>query len=119
MRNWIEMPPPCRKADWRFKHLRLLALPPEQDLRGADTKRLLPLEEGAIVKVQMRRNAKETWSICSTPNVSSWGDVRVLELEWHCSFCGSAHRFYIPEAWIAEGKAVFVEHEREDAPAGA
>ena len=119
MKIWKEIPIPGRKADWRFKHVRLLALPPEQNLKGSGGKKSLPLEKGAIVQVQMRRNARETWSICSTPNVSFWGDVRVLELEWHCSFCGSAHRFYIPEAWIAEGKAVFVAQEGEDAPAGA
>ena len=117
MSNWIDVPAPVCKVDWRFKYLRLMALPPEQNLKSSDGRKTLPIEKGAIVKINMRRHARETWSMCSVPDVSPWGDVRVLELEWHCTFCGSTHRFYIPESWIAEGKAVFVE--REDAPAGA
>lgn len=111
MPNWIDVPAPVCKVDWRFKHLRLLALPPEQALKSSDGRKNLPIEKGAIVKINMRRHARETWSMCSVPDVSPWGDVRVLELEWHCTFCGSAHRFYIPESWVAEGKAVFVKQE--------
>lgn len=108
--TWVTVQPPKKKADWRFKNVRLLELPPEQNLKGGRAgQTTLPLEKGVIVKILTRRNAKETWSVCSVPDVSNWGDVRVLELEWNCPFCGSVHRFFIPETWIAGGKAEFVE----------
>lgn len=111
MSDWIEIPTPPRKADWRFKHLKMLVLPPEQSLKQSDGRRVLPLEVGAIVKIEMRRKARDTWAMPSTPDVSGWGDLRVLEVSWHCPFCGSAHRFFIPEIWVAEGKAIFVAQE--------
>ncbi len=36
---------------------------------------------------------------------------RVLELRWKCPHCDYAHEVFIPESWIAEGKAQFVEVE--------
>jgi len=112
MADWIEIPIPPRKSDWRFKKLRLLELPPKQG-NGRITMKL-PFEIGTVVSIQTRRNAKETCNIVSVPNVSAWGDLRILELVWCCSCCGSAHRFFIPETWVAEGKAVFVAQESYD-----
>lgn len=114
MHGWTEIPTPPRKADWRFKYLKLLALPPEQNLKGSDGRRSLPLEVGAIVKIEMRRKASDTWAMPSRPDVSKWGDLRVLEVIWCCGYCGSSHSFFVPETWVAEGKAVFVAQENCD-----
>ena len=110
MQNWKEIARPARKAEYRNKYLRLLAVPPEQRLIGVPYgQSTLPVRIGDVVKIYMRRSAKETWAMCSTCDVASWGSVRVLEVEWHCPHCGHLHRFMIPEPWIDEGKAAFVE----------
>lgn len=110
MPTWKYVSPPARKADYRNKHLRLLATPPEQ----CPGQRVLPVLNGDVVKIYMRRSAKETWRMCNSNNVASWGDVRVLEVEWPCPHCGHTHRLMIPESWIDEGKAVFVEPAMDD-----
>jgi hypothetical protein len=52
-------------------------------------------------------NAMETMN--SSNDVSAWGSVRVLRVSWRCPYCAAYHQCYIPESWLAEGKAVFVE----------
>lgn len=106
---WKHVLPPVKKADYRYKHLRLLATPPGQ----RPEQRVLPVQFGDVVKITMRRNARETCQLVSVNDVSNWGDVRVLEVSWPCPHCGHAHHFIIPESWIVDGKAVFVEPETE------
>ena len=109
-----EVERPARKAEYRYKHLRLLATPPEQRIADVPIKqRDLPVRIGDVVKITMRRNARETWQIVSANDVSNWGDVRVLEVEWPCPHCGHSHHFMIPESWLDDGKAVFVEPNHE------
>lgn len=110
---WIAVPPPIRKPDWRYKHMRLLAVPPKQRIPGDPTgQRELPVQIGDVVKVYMRRRAEETAHVCSISDVSTWGNVRVLEVEWDCPHCGHPHHIMIPESWVAEGDAVFVEKDK-------
>lgn len=111
---WKEVPAPAKKADYRFKHLRLLAEPPAVGMLRAPGRPPLPVRINDVTKVSMRRAAKETWGVCYLPDVTSWGDIRVLELEWMCPHCDQGHRILIPESWIAEGKAVFVEAVTEE-----
>ena len=61
----------------------------------------------AVVRITRRCNAKETMHSCN--DVSRWGGIRVVRIVWHCPYCGGSHEFYLPESWIADGKAVFVE----------
>lgn len=113
---WKEMERPAKKADYRYKHLRLLATPPEQRIADVPIQqRKLPVRIGDVVKISMRRNARETRQLAFTNDVSGWGDVRVLEVEWPCPHCGHTHRFLIPESWLDEGKAEFVELAKEGA----
>ncbi len=109
MVTWKDVPPPAKKADYRYKHLRLLAEPPADGMFRSPQNPPLPVRIGDVAKISMRRAAKETWGSCSIADVSSWGAIRVLELEWKCPHCAQAHHILIPESWIAEGKSVFVE----------
>lgn len=107
--NWKEIPRPARKADYRYKYLQLLCPPPEDGHKPAPGDPPLPIRAGDVLRISMRRNALETWEKTNIPNVSAWGDMRILELTWKCPCCGSRHAVMIPEAWLDEGRAVFVE----------
>ncbi len=112
MPQWKEAPAPARKSEYRFKHLRLLAAPPRQQIgygpEGRYWKPELPVQAGDVVQIVMRRSAAETGHVCSVNDVSAWGE-RVLEVEWSCPHCLHPHHVMIPESWIAGGKAMFVE----------
>lgn len=115
MTTWKEVERPARKADYRDKFLRLSCPPPEGGQQRAPGRPLFPIQSGDVLRISMRRNAKDTCHV-SIPNVSAWGDVRVLELRWICPCCESWHAIIIPESWIDEDKAVFVEPVQEPAP---
>jgi ParB family chromosome partitioning protein len=112
--HWREVPIPDRKADYIGKNLRLLANPEQYDIlrefwpEGYSGK---PDLTGRVVYLQRRLNAKETMN--SAHDVSGWGEVRVLGITWHCTHCCASHSGYIPESWLEEGKAVFVEKVKE------
>lgn len=110
MPQWKNIPIPARKADYRFKHLRLLAAPPAQRIiGGSPDQQELPVRINDVVRISMRRSWEETNAKLNMINISSWPPERVLEVEWPCPHCSHSHHFVIPESWIAEGKAVFVE----------
>lgn len=44
--NWKEVERPARKADYRYKYLRLLAVPPEQRIVGCGKNLHAPLGRG-------------------------------------------------------------------------
>ena len=117
MPQWKEVSAPARKADYRYKFLRLLDTPPRQRIGygpdGSYWKRELPIRAGDVVQISMRRSAAETGHLCSVNDVSAWGE-RVLEVEWPCLHCLHPHHVMIPESWITEGKAVFVEKVSEE-----
>lgn len=111
--SWKDVPVPTRKADYRFKYLRLLAVPPRQAIIG---KPELPVKIGDVVHIFMRRSYDDAGDLW-TRDISGWPRERILEVEWNCPHCDQMHRILIPEAWIAEGKAVFVEQTDEDSHA--
>lgn len=113
MTTWKEIPRPARKADYRDKFLRLSCPPPEDGQQRDLGRPLFPIQSGDVLRISMRRNARDTREACSIPSVSSWGDIRILELRWICPCCGSWHAIMIPESWLDDGKAVFVERETE------
>jgi hypothetical protein len=108
-----EIPAPAKKADYVGQYLFLRVDSPadqREHIRKytpARPYRKNYAAQGDVVRIVRRLNAKETqrggW------DVSSWGEIRVLALEFECSTCGTTHRDFIPESYIAEGKAVFVE----------
>jgi hypothetical protein len=44
-----------------------------------------------------------------TSESASVREFRILPVTFDCATCGVTHQDYIPESWIEEGKAVFVE----------
>ena len=112
MTTWKEVESPARKADYRYKFVKLSCPPPVEGQGRPAGEPPLPIRIGDVLQISMRRNAKETCHV-SIPNVSAWGDVRVLELRWICPCCENGHAIMIPESWLDDGKAVFVERETE------
>ena len=113
MTDWKEIPRPARKADYRYKFVRLSCPPPEDGQRRASGDPALPIHAGDVLQISMRRNARDTRESCTVSNVAAWGDIRVLELRWKCPCCAIGHSVIIPESWLDDGKAVFVERVTE------
>jgi hypothetical protein len=112
-KTFREIPAPARKADYVGCCLFLRADSPDD--QRVHVRRYFPdrpyrkdyAAKGDIVKIVRRLNAKDT--IYSGRNVSGWGSIRILDVQFDCTTCGVTHRDFIPEAYIGEGKAVFVE----------
>lgn len=81
-------------------------MPPKQGVHG---QRELPVKIGDVVRIYMRRSYDEAHELVTTRDIHAWPKERILEVEWDCPHCDQKHRILIPERWIAEGKAVFVE----------
>ena len=115
LQTWREIPIPSRKTEYEGKHLLLLANPE----RHAIPREFWPdgyygppdLTE-TVVFVTRRCNAKDTMGASS--DVSRWGAIRVMRVHWTCCHCNACHECYIPESWLTEGKAVFVEKVTTD-----
>jgi hypothetical protein len=108
-----EIPAPGRKADYVGCHLFLLEDSPADQRERV--RKYFPdrpyrknyAAKGDVVRIVRRMNAKDT--SCGSRDVSFWGSIRILSVTFECATCGTTHQDYIPESWIAEGKAVFVE----------
>lgn len=112
--TYIKLFPPKRKADWKGRMLRLVAVPPscrydygkEMDIPQ------LPIQPGDVVRLARRRDISEVNWVMSPEQMASFGK-RVLEIEWQCPHCCHPHSLIIPEAWVEEGKAYFVEDSND------
>lgn len=105
--NWKEVPAPARKADYAGKLLLLLETPPKQQHQYDDSPEL-PILAGDVARIWMRRSFRAA-DCMHNVDISSWAEGRVLELRWKCPYCAALHSVLIPESWIEEGKAIFVE----------
>jgi len=92
--------PPKFKRDWVGKYL---------VVNGNCLEGRLNQPEGTPLLIERRLNAQETQN--SSHDVHRWGKIRILRLAWHCKACGALHVGYMPESWIEDGHAVFVEKE--------
>ena len=118
--NWIEVSVPGRKPEYIGKFLLLKEpmpsqLPDSDVFADARAQEFLP-PAGSVVKIFSRINANSTRQTCR--DVSHWDGERILLVDWTCPDCRASHRYALPETWIAEGKAAFVEaaaSEREGA----
>lgn len=86
--DWAVVQPPKYKKDYEGK---LLRIPTFARYRpdGAD----LP-PDGSVVCIERRYNN---------------GSQFEMQVSWRCPACDHPHTGYVPEAWIAEDKAQFVE----------
>ena len=89
---------PKLKKDWVGK---TLLLKEHYELGG-----LTPLP-GSLLLIFRRMNAMET--INSAQDVSFLGSARILKCSWVCPACKATHIGYLPESWIDNRKAYFVE----------
>lgn len=86
--DWREVHPPKFKKDYEGKLLRV-----GQFRRYRHEGALLP-PDGAVCRLDRRYNNGQQFE---------------LQVSWRCPACDYPHTDYVPEAWIAEGKAHFVE----------
>ena len=89
--EWRVVEPPKYKKDYEGKLLRIKQINHKYRV-GAH----LP-PDGAVCHIERRYNG------------GGAGNSFTLEVSWGCPACDSRHRETIPEAWITEGKAHFVE----------
>ena len=75
-----DVPVPARKADYRFKHLRLLAVPLRQAIIGNPE---LHVKIGDVVHIFMRRSYDDAGDLWIR-DISGWPRERILEVEWIC-----------------------------------
>jgi hypothetical protein len=112
-KSFREIPAPAKKEDYVGCYLFLREDSPADQREYA--RKYFPdrpfrknyAAKGDVVFIVRRMNAKDT--MCSSRDVSGWGAIRIVDVEFECSACGTPHRDFIPEAYIEEGKAVFVK----------
>jgi hypothetical protein len=100
MVDWKEVPPPKFKKDYPQKLLRVMKMPAQGQYIGGSYYEGCELERyyipnGSVFKIQRRIKA---------PSMPA-----ILACSWFCPACGHDHERIIQEAFIGEGKAVFVE----------
>lgn len=89
--DWRAVEPPKFKKDYEGKLLRV-----DQFDRKYQTGATLP-PDGAVCQIERRFNG------------GGAGNDFTLEVSWACPACDRYHRKNIPESWISEDKAHFVE----------
>lgn len=114
--NWQDAETPKRKADYEGRHIRLLVDSP--NVRYGIKSRPSLLKAGSIVTIVARVNQGQAATSSYPSNSSLYSDSkdRVLKVQWHCPTCDISHFEGLPEAWIAEGKLVFVEEKTAEEP---
>ena len=103
--EWKAVSPPKFKKDWVGKYLN----PLKERKRGSQERGGIVPPEGTLLRIDRRLNAQETMH--GPLDVACWGKIRILSCSWYCGACGARHGCYIPESWIEDGHAVFVEKE--------
>jgi len=91
--DWDPVQPPKYKKDYEGKLLRV----GQFNRCGFGLERAAVPPDGAVCQIKRRYNPGGT------------GQEFNLDVEWRCPACDHPHTGYVPEAWIAEGKAKFVE----------
>jgi len=102
-KEWKAVSPPKHKKDYVGKYL-----DPLKERAPGERGGSLP-PKGTLLYIDRRLNAQETMH--GSIDVACWGKIRILRCSWRCGACGAGHICYIPESWIEDGHAVFVEKE--------
>lgn len=110
---WKETEIPKHKKDYDGKYLKLLVDSP--NMRGYD-KSPSPIKAGAILWIAGRYNYGQASMSSYRVNSNLFHDNkdRVLKVTWHCPQCDASHDEGLPEAWLAEGKLVFVARKSQE-----
>jgi len=109
--NWQVAETPKRKKDYEGRYIKLLVDSP--NVRSGVKPRPSLLKAGSILWIAARVNQGQAAmsSYPSNSNLYKDNKDRVLKVQWHCPVCDTPHYEGLPEAWIAEGKLVFVEQK--------
>lgn len=111
---------PKYKKDWPGKTLLLNEDCPLRHYRGGKPDQPSLLRKGEFVILD-RFLAKNEARYLGHPETSRWVEEerRVIKLTWTCPTCAARHEDYIPESFIRQKKAIFVEvtetEEEQDA----
>lgn len=92
--EWQVIEPPKFKKDWCGSLVQVANF--ERESRTCSTRHISLPPDGGVCSIARRSN-------------DYGGGEFKLELHWHCPACNSVHTAFIPESWIAEGKACFVK----------
>ncbi len=110
-----ELSIPRFKKDWPGKTLLMKEDSPVQ--RGNSYWGFKPslVKKGDTVTIQRFISRQEGLSFEKTL-VREWieSGQRVLQIVWLCPVCGTHHTDYLPESFIREQKAIFIEIAKED-----
>lgn len=115
--NWTEIETPKRKKDYQGKYIKLLVESPNVR-RGIVKNEPSLLKAGSIVWIACRMSQGQAAISSHLSNSSLYKDSkdRVLLVQWHCPTCNTPHRECLPEAWLSEGKLVFVIKKSQEVP---
>lgn len=108
---WVEKLPPARKGDWDGRYLRLMAN--STVTYGWHEKRPSLLIADSIVQIVRRTSVKQNshGSLPVPPECKGLSDAKLFDVKWLCPLCGVAHRELLPQSWVDDRKAIFVERD--------
>ncbi|MCG4631968.1 hypothetical protein [Bilophila wadsworthia] len=104
---------PKYKKDWPGKTLLMKEACPTTRINPFDFSKRLPslIEAGVLVKLE-RFLSKSEATQSGHSDLYRWAekeDQRVIKIGWRCPRCYVWHEDYIPESFIRQKKAIFVE----------
>ena len=104
---------PKYKKDWPGKSLLMKAACPTTRMSPYEYGERLPslIEAGVLVKLE-RFLSKSEATLSGHSDLYQWAEKegqRVIKIGWRCPRCAVCHEDYIPESFIRQKKAIFVE----------
>lgn len=102
MMVWKPRQTPRRKADYIGAWLMLDEDVPPQWWSEDKPMPVFRPRKGDVVRIASRLSNKMDY-------VSGWGEIRILRIYYNCGHCHTRHSYFIPEKWLEEGLAHFVE----------
>lgn len=104
---------PKYKKDWPGKSLLMKAACPTTRMSPYEYGERLPslIEAGVLVKLE-RFLSKSEATLSGHSDLYQWAEKegqRVIKISWRCPRCAVCHEDFIPESFIRQKKAIFVE----------
>ena len=118
MKRIRECAVPKYKKDWPGKTLLMKEACPRTRIDPDEYGKRLPslLEAGALVRLERILSRSEA-VLSGHSDLYQWAEKegqRVIKLLWLCPRCSARHEDYIPESFIRQKKALFVEVTEAD-----